>query len=533
MLRGRAPAPGWFLPPASPPNARADHPDCVRARICPAAPSRLFVSALDAVQRSGLARAMAKKGKAASPPRIAGAALAFLACCPDAALAHASERGFVLLLPTTHYLVGGALAVALTFVVLLFVPPRGLETLAARRLPLFSLPRAFPGIANWTSFLALALLLCAGFSGSRDPLDNPLPLTVWTLFWIGVPLVQGTLGDVWSLLDPWAAPCRLASRLGLRARWRLPSGLGVAPALPLLFLFIWFELIDPAPDDPARLAAVLAAYWIATFAAMLLVGHRTWSRQGEVFSVLFGMLARFAVTETVRGKDGRRSLAFRLPGAKLRRAPALPLPGTLFLLLALAGVAFDGFSKTFLYLGLIGVNPLEHPGRSSLVLVNTAGLALAFATFAALFLGGIRIGQALAGSRGGLREEAGLAVWSLVPIALAYQFAHYLTGFLVNAQYWLVSLSDPLERGWNLFGTARLPVRAAVAAGSDAAWAVWNAQAAAIVGAHVLAVAVAHGLAGRLHPERGRAAFFLLPLTLLMVFYTVFGLWLLSTPTGA
>lgn len=456
----------------------------------------------------------------------------FLAWHPALALAHASERGFVLLLPTGHYLVGGGLAVAFSFVVLLFVSPHRLEALASWRLRLFPLPLALRSAANWASFFALALALCAGFAGSHDPLDNPLPLTFWTLFWIGVPLVQGTLGDVWSLLDPWAAPCRLASRLGLRFRWRLPRRLGVTPALVLLFSFIWFELIDPAPDDPSRLAAVLAVYWTLTFAAMLAFGHRTWGRQGEVFTVLFGMLARFAATETVRGRDGRRNLALCPPGAKLQRVSALPPSGTLFLLLALAGVAFDGLSRTFLYLGLIGVNPLEYPGRSSLMPVNTAGLVLGFGVLAALFGGSIRIGQLIAGSRNGLWDDAGLLVWSLVPIALAYQFAHYLTGLLVNAQYWLVSLSDPFERGWNLFGTAQMPVRAAIAAGSDAAWGVWNAQAAAIVGAHVLAVAAVHGLAGRLHPQRERAALFLLPLTLLMIGYTVFGLWLLSTPTA-
>ena len=68
-----------------------------------------------------------------------------------------------------------------------------------------------------------------------------------------------------------------------------------------------------------------------------------------------------------------------------------------------------------------------------------------------------------------------------MPIALAYHFSHYLTALLVNGQYALVALSDPFALGWDLFGTAHMPVAAAIAAGSDAAWVVWNAQAAAIV----------------------------------------------------
>lgn len=119
-----------------------------------------------------------------------------------------------------------------------------------------------------------------------------------------------------------------------------------------------------------------------------------------------------------------------------------------------------------------------------------------------------------------------------MPIALAYHFAHYLTALLVNGQYAIVALSDPYALGWNLFGTAYMDVSAGIASGSDAAWVLWNAQAAAIVGGHMLAVLVAHMLADRLHPHGRGATLSQLPLTMLMIAYTVLGLWLLSTPTA-
>jgi hypothetical protein len=75
-------------------------------------------------------------------------------------------------------------------------------------------------------------------------------------------------------------------------------------------------------------------------------------------------------------------------------------------------------------------------------------------------------------------------------------------------------------------------VAAGLTAGSDSAWLLWNFQAAAIIGGHVLAVLIAHALAFRLHPSPAKAAISQLPLTVLMIFYTVFGLWLLSTPTA-
>ena len=53
-------------------------------------------------------------------------------------------------------------------------------------------------------------LLAAGFAGSRDPLSNPLPLTVWTLLWIGLTLLQGLFGNLWHWINPWYAAVRLA-----------------------------------------------------------------------------------------------------------------------------------------------------------------------------------------------------------------------------------------------------------------------------------------------------------------------------------
>ncbi len=56
---------------------------------------------------------------------------------------------------------------------------------------------------------------------------------------------------------------------------------------------------------------------------------------------------------------------------------------------------------------------------------------------------------------------------------------------------------------------------------------IWNLQFALILGAHLLAVVLGLATGGRRTPLAH------LPMTVLMVLYTVLGLWLLSTPTGA
>jgi hypothetical protein len=240
------------------------------------------------------------------------------------------------------------------------------------------------------------------------------------------------------------------------------------------------------------------------------------------------MVARFAVVE--RNEGGRLNLCW--PGAKLSNAAPLSLSGIAFLLLALSSVSFDGLSKTFFWLGLFGINPLEFPGRTAEIGIGTFGLVLMFFLLAAAFILAVVLGQRLAGSPHSLRQAAGLLVWSIVPIALAYHVAHYLTALLVDGQYATAALSDPFALGWNLFGTADMQIEAGVAAGAGSAWWLWNFQAGVIIIGHMLAVLVAHGLAWRLHPVPARATLSQFPLTVLMIAYTIFGLWLLATPAA-
>lgn len=450
---------------------------------------------------------------------------------PSQAFAHAADRGFVMLLPTGHYMVAGALAVVASFTALALLRPEPLDRLARWSVRLARLPFDGRALTSTLSFAVLALLVWCGLEGSRDPLSNPLPLVIWTVWWVGLTLLTGLFGNLWRWLDPWYGPARavlaFAGRRHAPPLAVLPARLGAAPAILVFFAFAWFELIHPAPDDPELLAVVVAAYWLFGFAGVLVFGHEAFTRRAECFSVFFAMIAKLAVL----CRDESGTLHLNLPAAKALAAPRLGLSGTLFLLLALSTVSFDGFMRTFLWLGTIGVNPLEFPGRTALIWPNTLGLAFAFAALAGAFLGCVWLGQRLA-SGGGVTAAAGALVWSIAPIALAYHFSHYLVSFVLYGQYALAAMSDPLSNGANLFGTAGYHVLAGATTGAESAWIVWNLQAGAIIAAHVLAVLMAHVVAFRLHGDARRATVSQIPLALLMVGYTVLGLWLLSSPTG-
>ncbi len=457
-----------------------------------------------------------------------------------AAFAHAGEGAFVLLLPTGYYLVGGTLAVAISFLVLLAVPRVAVLRAFAGRPRLGTVAAGPQVLASGAGFAVLVLLIAAGLFGSRDPLANPLPLTVWTLGWGGLTIVQALVGDLWALVNPWVAPYRLVRRLlggtatPERPPLAYPGWLSFWPATAGFLAFAWFELVDPAPDDPARLAAALAIYTLVTVGGMLAFGERAWLARAECFSIFFRFVALLAPlrVEPDPHRPGRRRLGLALPGAALVDGEPLSLSGVAFVLLTLATVSFDGLSQTFRWLALGGVNPLEFPGRTAMVPQNTLGLLAAWVALVAGYGAAVALGAVLAGGRPAVRRAlAGFAL-SILPVSVAYHFAHYLTAFLVNVQYAIRALGDPFARGWDLLGLAERHVTTSFLSNYDAVSTIWKTQAGAVVLGHLVAVAVAHRIAvGRFGTT---AAVFVgqLPLALLMIAYTLFGLWLLAAPAA-
>ncbi len=115
-------------------------------------------------------------------------------------------------------------------------------------------------------------------------------------------------------------------------------------------------------------------------------------------------------------------------------------------------------------------------------------------------------------------------VLSLVPIALVYEVAHYFSLFVIQGQFAVPLLSDPLGRGWDVVGTADVTPNLAVLSPNT----IWYVQAGALVAGHVAGLAVAHDRAVAVFSERDDALRSQYAMLALMVLYTVGGLWLLS-----
>ena len=454
-------------------------------------------------------------------PRLVGLLFPFATLLPTAGFAHATDQAFVLLLPTDVYVGAGVAVVALTVLALFAVPDRVTRRLFGHRARGKTAERS--GLRNLTSvlsFVALAVLVAVGIAGPRDPLSNIMPLSFWTLGWVGLVTLSGLFGNLWAWVNPWTG-----LYAWLAPTWRtraLPEHLGLWPATLLLVGFTGFILADVAPDDPFRLAVIVAAYWTVTMAGLLICGP-SWLRHVELGRAIMGAYGKL----TARAKAG-----VGVPGWQIVVEDPRPASG-IFALTLLAAGSFDGINETFWWLARIGVNPLEFPGRSAVIAPTLIGLMAAIAGLFGVFAATIWLGLRIARSDAPFARVFGHLALSLLPIAFVYHISHYLTSFLVSIQYTIAAFNDPLNIGADLFGIEPFRVTTGFFNRLDWVRVIWLTQAGLVVAGHVWSVLLSHRIALSLFPERQRAAWATLPLSLFMIAYTLLGLWLLAAPRGA
>lgn len=436
--------------------------------------------------------------------------------CPAAALvpglaqACALPPSVLLTLPTDTYITAAALTVALTAVVGALsgrLPEFVSHKLAEIR------PGALTTVTSYLSFLAFLGLVLVGLLGNRDPMHNLMTLVFWTGVWIALPLASMLCGNLWAVVTPWAGPARIARALLRRQRGIGLSRFGHWPAVLGLAGFAWFQSVSLYPDDPAVLAKLALTYWAVIFVLAVLEGEAFLER-GEFLTVLFTMISRVSPL-WIESRGDRAQLCAGFPGAQVLRMAPLSASAVVFVTLALAALTFDGLAETFWWLALIGENPLEPAGRSAVMMANTLGLLAVWVVTLALILGVIRAG----------RLAAGPVALSFLAIAAGYHAAHYLVMLLTAGQYTLAALNDPLFSGESWLGLPPFYVSFGFLTDPRIMPLIYAFQFTAILAAHLLAVVLALKLAGE-GASRLRAH---LPLTGLMVGYTILGLWLLST----
>lgn len=432
-------------------------------------------------------------------PLVALVAVLAVLGLPTPVLAHSLVGRLESPLPLAVYLAGAAMAVALSFA---FVILRDVQAPADRPTRSVTVPRPLTlglraiGLVGWVWIVVQAIV-----GGSSDA--SVASLFLWTYGWVGLAMLSAFVGPVWTWLDPFATLFDLGAavvrRLGVDG-WEpapFPAWLGAWPAVIGLTFVVWLELVYRG----GGLGVVLIAYTVLTLLAMANFGRDTWREQGETFSVWFGTLNRLAPFGAPSPSDDR-SVPRRPFGSGLLE-PGWTRAHVVLVAVGVASILYDGLSQTQIWFDLFGLPSLPVATLELLVfLALVVGLALAV---------GRLVGLAAVGA-------------GLVPIAVGYLVAHYLTFLLGDGQRIVVAVSDPLQLGWDLFGTAFYE--------PGTAWIppalLWTVMLVAVVGGHIVGAWSGHVVAVRDAPSPSAVRLRQLPLAVLMVGLTATTLWSLG-----
>jgi hypothetical protein len=251
---------------------------------------------------------------------------------------------------------------------------------------------------------------------------------------------------------------------------------------------------------------VLVGYTAFTLAMMAQFGKEAWRRDGETFSVWFGLLNRLAPIGLL-DVDGR---VRRRPFASGLLEPGWSVADVVLISIGTGSILFDGLSQTTVWFDFFGAPQV---GLKTVQLLAFLGLITAAALAVTRFVGTAATGA------------------GLLPIAVGYLVAHYFTYVLIDGQRLIIALADPLQQGWDLggFGWAfHEPSSEFLPPGL-----VWTVQIAAVVGGHMLGAWGGHVVAAFEADRRGVADSAVvrrrqIPLAVVMVALTTLTLWSLG-----
>ncbi len=436
---------------------------------------------------------------------------------PAVASAHAFGQQFTLPLPVSLFVIGGIGAFVASCVALLQFsdPHTGADS---PKLRTYTIPERLISRSLLTvGVILFTISIIVGVFGTQDFSTNPIPNLFWIIFLLLFTYLTAIVGGLWPYIDPTR---RIAAIFARNAEDRTPpEWLPYTPAI-FFYALLWLELFSPGWGGiPAVLIAVFIVYVAFTCVMCRIYGFNTWFAYGDFFSTFFGLVSKVAPVQLT---NSTATISF--PGERLVHEKVL-YPGTLFFIFVILGsTVLDGLRETQAWYDFIYAFNLTD--ATVFYLTGVAALFLLPIFLFALYTLAIHLMQLLTQSDRSLSDLGLDFAYSLIPIAIAYHFAHYFSLILSNGQDFYRQISDPLGMGWDLFGTATYQMNPGLI-GADK---VWYLQFGAIVLGHILAAIVAHRIAKRLFPTTQKVILSQLPMLVLMVFYTAFGLWTLAQP---
>jgi hypothetical protein len=405
-----------------------------------------------------------------------------LACLPIIASAHAFGQQYTLPLPLWLYIYGGGITIIVSFLLIgYFISDPNPE--------FFSKSKTIGNFraAKLWKLVGLVLFLVtiiAGFAG-----NNLAPLIFWIFFLLGFTYFTAIIGNTWDLVNPWRT---IAEFFGTGI-YKYPKKLGFTPALTFYAFIIWLELLSGgAGVVPYNLSLYLILYTSISVLGSVLFGVIDWFYYGDFFSVFFGLISRLS---PITIKDKKIILRWPLAGLLAEGEKNVSL--LLFVIFMLSSTAFDGFRDTLRAYKIFTYMKFTHSSEIKQLLL----FAVIYILFLLIFVLAIWLMKLIVRSTDSTLQLSLIFIYSLIPIVLAYNLAHYFTLVLFTIKVGLIGAKT-----------------------------VWQFQLLFIIVGHIAAVYIAHLMA--LREFRGRKFVFAsqLPMLAVMVAYTMAGLWILAQP---
>ncbi len=435
--------------------------------------------------------------------------LTFLAF-PNYSFAHAFGRLYNLPVPFWLYLYGAAAAIIVSFLIIGFFINQTKKDASYTPQKLFKLsPIVTPWLKAGSIFFFL-LTIIAGLVGIDNSSQNFNMTFFWVIFILGMTYFTAIFGDIYSVINPWKTLVEYFEKFRgkeFTGFIKYPEKLAYYPALNFYFLFILLELLGQT--TPFKLSLAILVYSLITFTGVLMFGKK-WLSFGEFFAVFFSLIARISPLGHKKGLLSGRAGDFSL---------------LLFILFMLSSTSFDGFRETKLWIGF-AKSFLESNSYQELQIV---ALFISPFVFLFIYLFFLFLGKLAVKSSESLQSLSLYFAFTLIPIAFVYNLSHYYTLFLTQGQEIIRLISDPFGFGWNLFGTYNFRSNLFLIDANVT----WHLQVAFILLGHIAAVYFAHLVSLRVFPSRRSALFSQFPVLILMITYTIIGLWILSQPIGS
>lgn len=422
-------------------------------------------------------------------------------------------------------------------------------------------------------------ILFAGFYGRQLPGKNIAPILTWNIWWIGLIFIILFFGKLWCYACPWYALSDWISRLSIfriskntiNLGWKWPEKLAnIYPAALLFILLTWLEIGFNITGNPEATATLGILMFGLVFIPALLFEKKSFCRYACLVGRISGLYAMFSPVEVRSGSKkicqkcktedcfNGNSNGFGCPTGQnlkvmrentycimcaecFRTCPSnnVVLNARFFgkdlalnsepkkdeahlSLIIFSITAFHGLTMTPVW--KIFIASVRNTLSANYIVSFTIAMGLSLIIPIAAYAFFIWISNLFSGdiSYSFLFNKY---AYGLIPIALFYHIAHNVEHFFLEGQKLLVLISDPFGYGWDIFGTANIMLKPILSLNT-----VWYIQVILIISGHIFGVYISHRHAHMIFSNRNDAIKSQVPVTLLMILFSMLSLWLVAQP---